>query len=503
MGRNNIKNIGIIDIGSNSIRLVLVEICDNYFRIIDEKKETVRLGMDMTIDGQLNPIRMEKAISTLSNFKSLCEGFGECNIFAVATEAVRRASNQKEFLQSVKSTLDMDIRVLTGAEEAYYDYFGVINSMEFSSGLVMDIGGSSTELIWVENKTIRESISLPFGAINITDQFNIGEKMNSNTEKELNAYLMSQYGKVAWLGGVMNLPLIGVGGTVRNISRISRRNINYPIDRSHNYLMEASEVLNLYDYVKYNNSEQRKKIKGLSKDRNDMFIGAFSVATALIEFCNNPQFIVSGSGLREGLLHEILHGDQVIKDVLEFSLNNVMKTLNIDKFHAQQVWVHAESLYTQLKPLHKINGNSYKILKTAAMLNDCGKIINFYSYHKHTFYMMSNLPINGLSHKELIMAAYTMMFSVKENFDIDKSPFVKLLNKEDKYIIQRLGIILRLAECLDKKRNGNITKVECELKAECLYVHLFSKGTTEGERKEVEDLGAYFTKVFGKTLKFE
>ena len=497
------KNIGVIDIGSNSIRLILIEICDNYFRIIDEKKETVRLGMDMTTDGQLNPIRMEKAISTLSYFKSLCEGLGECNIFPVATEAVRRASNQKEFLHLVKSALDLEIRVLTGAEEAYYDYFGVINSMEVSNALIMDIGGSSTELIWVENKTIKEAISLPFGAINITNQFNISEKMSSNTEKELNTYLMSQFGKVAWLGGVMNLPLIGVGGTIRNIGRISRKNINYPIDRSHNYQMESSEVLNIYDYVKYNNSEQRKKIKGLSKDRSDMFLGAFSVVATLIEFCNNPQLIVSGSGLREGVIHEIIHGDQVIKDVLEFSLNNVMKTLNIDKPHALHVWKLAESLYTQLRPLHKINGNSYKILKTASLLNDCGKTINFYSYHKHTFYMMANLPINGLTHKELIMAAYTMMLSVKENFDIEKSPYVKLLTKDDKFIIQRLGIILRLAECLDKKRNGNITKVECEIKADGLFIHLLSKGTTEGERKEVEDIGAYFTKVFGKALQFE
>jgi exopolyphosphatase/guanosine-5'-triphosphate,3'-diphosphate pyrophosphatase len=117
--------------------------------------------------------------------------------------------------------------------------------------------------------------------------------------------------------------------------------------------------------------------------------------------------------------------------------------------------------------------------------------------------MMANLPINGLPHKDLIMAAYTMMFCVKENFDIDKSPYVKLLSKEDKNVIERLGIILSLAESLDKKKNGNIMKVECNIRSECLYLHLVSKGTTEGERKEIEGHGANFTKVFGKTLKFE
>jgi len=498
------KNIGVIDIGSNSMRLILIETGKkNYFRVIDEVKETVRLGMDMTTDGRLNPIRMEKAISTLSSFKSLCEGLGECNIFPVATEAVRRASNQKEFLHMVKSTLNMDIRVLTGAEEAYYDYFGVINSVDFSNGLIMDIGGASTELIWVKNKTIKEAISLPFGAITISDQFNLTEVMNSHTEKELNRYLLAQFKKVAWLQEVKNLPLIGVGGTVRNIGKISRKSINYPIDRSHNYQMESSEVLKIYDLIKHKNQEQRKKVKGLSKDRSDIFIGAFSVATALMKYCNNPRLTVSGSGLREGLTYEILRGKQVIKDVLESSLNNVIKTLNLDKTHAHHVWKLAESLYTQLKPLHNYNGNSYKILKTAAMLNDCGKTINFYNYHKHNFYMITNSPINGLTHKELIIAAYTMMLSVKENFDIDNSPYVSLLNEEDKYVIQRLGIILRLAESFDRKRNGNITKVECKLRSDRLFLHLISRDATEGERQEVEGCGAYFTKVFGKTFQFE
>ena len=498
------KNVGVIDIGSNSIRLVVIEIGKkNYFRVIDEVKETVRLGMDMTPEGRLDPMRMEKAINTLANFKSLCEGLGECNIFPVATEAVRRASNQREFLERVKATLNMEIRVLTGAQEAYYDYFGVINSLDFPNGLIMDIGGASTELIWVKNKKKKEAISLPFGAINISAQFNITEKMTSTTEKALNKYLIAQFKKVPWLEEVKNLPLIGVGGTVRNIGKISRKTDNYPIDRSHNYQMEFAEVLKIYDLIKYKNLEQRKKVKGLSKERSDMFIGGFSIATALMKFCNNPRLIVSGSGLREGLIYEILRGEQMINDVLQSSLDNVIKTLHIDKTHAHHVWKLAESLYTQLRHLHKINGNSYKILKTAAMLNDCGKPINFYNYHKHNFYVLTNTPIYGLTHKELIMAAYTMMLSVKENFDLDNSAYVTLLNEEDKYIIQRLGIILRLAESFDRKRNGNIIKVEGKLKSDRLILHLLSKGTTEGERKEVEGCGAYFAKVFGKTLQFE
>ena len=123
------KKIAIIDIGSNSIRLVIVQINkDNSFRIIDEIKESVRLGKDMTLEGELNSSRIEMAISTLSFFKRLCIIQNVNEILAVATEAVRKATNQIEFLNRARSELSIDIRVLTGIQEAYYDYFGAINS---------------------------------------------------------------------------------------------------------------------------------------------------------------------------------------------------------------------------------------------------------------------------------------------------------------------------------------------------------------------------------------
>ncbi|MDA8442838.1 MAG: Ppx/GppA phosphatase family protein [Peptococcaceae bacterium] len=498
------RKVGVIDIGSNSIRLVLIEVeHKNYFRIIDDVKETVRLGMDMLPNGELNAVRMNRAINTLAEFKLLCDAQGISELLIVATEAVRRASNQNVFLQLVQAKLGIAIRVLTGPEEAYYDYFGVINSMDLRDGLIMDVGGASTELIWVQHRKAKAVISLPFGAINLTRQFNLTQKMNSDTEKELNKYLMSQFAKVTWLKQVKNIPLIGVGGTVRNIGKISRKSSNYPIDRSHNYQIDAHEVLAIYNMVKDKTLEQRKKVKGLSKERSDMFLGASSVAANLINYCNAPHLIVSGSGLREGLIYETLHGHKAIHDVLDYSLKSVVKTLNIDQIHGQHVWLLAESLYRQLKPLHKIIYHSDKILKTSAILNDCGKIINFYNYHKHTFYMITNLPINGLTHKELIISALTMLVSVKDNFELDNSPYGKLLTEEDKSTVQRLGIILRLAECLDRRRNRNIINVDCQVKSDSVLIRLISHAPSDGEQKDVSECSVAFAKIFGKPLLFE
>ena len=310
------KIIGIIDIGSNSITLVLVEIYGNSnYRIIAKMKELVRLGMDITPEGGLNPLRMEKAIKALSNFKSLYTTFNKCDIYAIATEAVRKASNQAEFLKVVKVTLDIDIHVLTGLEEAYYDYLGVMSGIGIAmeNVLIMDIGGSSTEMILVNNRNLTNSISLPFGAITLTNKFVLNEEMSAETEKELNHYLELQFQRVPWLPAAENLPLIGVGGTFRNIAGISKKINNFYIDTSHNYLMDANEVLSIYESTKNKNLNQRKRIKGLSKDRADIFLGAYSIISTIINFCGISEVIVSNYGIRQGLIHEIIHSQNHLK----------------------------------------------------------------------------------------------------------------------------------------------------------------------------------------------
>lgn len=301
------KRIAIIDIGSNSIKLVVVQINENNsFSIIDEVKETVRLGKDMTIHGGLNPSRIERAIKILSFFKYICEAKGVTEIIAVATEAVRWASNQVEFINRVNSQLGIEIRVLPGTSEAYYDYFGNINSMDIFNALLIDIGGSSTELIWVEDRNLKASISLPFGAINLTERFSLYKAIDEKTEKDFKEFVLSYYEDIPWLKEIKNIPVVGVGGTIRNIAKISRKKKNYPIDNMHNYHTTVEEVTEIYNMAKVKDNTERKKIKGLSKERADIFLGAVGAVVTLFEFLGLKELYISGCGIREGILYEYI-----------------------------------------------------------------------------------------------------------------------------------------------------------------------------------------------------
>ncbi|AZV55809.1 exopolyphosphatase [Clostridium sp. AWRP] len=496
------KRIAIIDIGSNSIRLVLVQINeDNCFSIIDEVKETVRLGKDMTIYEELNPLKIEKAIKTLSFFKCLCEAQGITEIIAVATEAVRKASNQLKFINRVKSELGIEIRVLSGTSEAYYDYFGNINTIDISNALLMDIGGSSAELIWVENRKLKHSISLPFGAINLTERFYLNETIDEKTEKDLKKFILSFYKEVTWLRKIGNIPLIGIGGTFRNIAKISRKKNDYPMDNLHNYQITLEDVMDIYNMVKLKDCAERKKIKGLSKNRADIFLGAVGAVVTLFDFLELNELYVSGCGVREGIIYEyILKSKIPIVNILDFSINNYMLNYEMNLKHAKQVWKLTESLYNDLKSILNINDDCYKILKTAALLHDCGVRISYYNHHAHSFYMILNSKINGLSHKEQLMAAYIAALHRKKDFKINLEKYKKVVNEKDVEVIEKLAILVRICESLDGGVNSNVSSISCDIESDTVIMSIESKTDPFLEINQALECAPSFEKIFSKKL---
>ena len=166
------EKIGIIDLGSNSARLVIVNLfADGYFMVVDELKESVRLGQDMERDGFLKPARVAETIKTVKMFKKLCDASGVTRIIAVATAAVRRAKNQRSFLDEIQATCGIKIKVLSAEEEAVLVYRGVINTMDVPKGIVLEIGGGSTKIVYYNRRNMLNYATLPFCAVTLTVLF--------------------------------------------------------------------------------------------------------------------------------------------------------------------------------------------------------------------------------------------------------------------------------------------------------------------------------------------
>ena len=166
------EKIGIIDLGSNSARLVIVELLgDGHFIVIDQLKESVRLGKDMERDGFLKPARIAETIKTLRMFRKLCDAYEIERIIAVATAAVRRAKNQRSFLDEVAATCGIKLRVLSAEEEATSVYKGVINTMDIPKGIILEIGGGSTKIVYYNRRNLLAYETLPFGSVTLSELF--------------------------------------------------------------------------------------------------------------------------------------------------------------------------------------------------------------------------------------------------------------------------------------------------------------------------------------------
>jgi exopolyphosphatase/guanosine-5'-triphosphate,3'-diphosphate pyrophosphatase len=225
----NLQRIGLIDIGSNSVRLVIYEkTFASGHRVIDESKLTARLSEKMTADGRLPDREIAALAQTLTHFRKLCEANRTSRIRAVATAAIRNAANSREIARRLRRLTGLDIEILTGEEEARFGFLGMISSMDIRDGFLIDIGGGSTELsLFLDRKLIR-SVSFPFGSVNTTKLFTQSGHMEPADMARILDMVDGSLARESWIAEHAGLPLIGLGGTIRSLSSITTRSTPKP-----------------------------------------------------------------------------------------------------------------------------------------------------------------------------------------------------------------------------------------------------------------------------------
>ncbi|MBR0574758.1 Ppx/GppA family phosphatase [Proteiniclasticum sp. BAD-10] len=461
--------VGIIDIGSNSMRLVIYEVQGKSYFVVGQVRHSARLGQNM-VHGSLHRGRIEYGIKVLKDFKEYMESKNVTEVIAVATEAVRKAANKDEFLSRAKAALGNEIRVLSGEEEAFYDYYATVNTLDLEKCLMVDIGGSSTEIVLIENRVLQEAISIPFGSIVLTEQFNIKE--NPSQEEALISYLKDNFKAIPWLKRARNYPVVGIGGSVRTLGKIDRFRKDNAMFISHNYSMDQKDVSEIYDLIREYLEGTVKRVNGLSRDREDIFIGSLATLNTLMRHLNSRKLFISNAGIRDGLLFErILGRNRRIPDVLEFSLDNIITNHMYQGYEGKDLFQLVRVMYTALcKSFPQLLGNG-KVLKCATYLYDIGTNINYFQRDRNTFYSILNAPINGLSQKQILMAASSA--SVFSANDLLKEFFhKKILSTRDMRIIEMLGILIKIAEALNHGVSGateivSITLTDTGMLMEC------------------------------------
>ena len=460
---NSAQRIGVIDLGSNTARLVILNAVPGYaYRLEDEIREVVRLREGMTEAG-LSDTAVARALFTLRLFKRFCDNYPVDRIIPTATSAVRDAANGPAFLQKVSQEIGLDLQVLDGEREAYYGTLGVLNEVQLGNGYVIDIGGGSAQVSKVRGNRYQEGHSVPLGALALTEQFITSDPVASAEVQAVQKQIAQLLDTIPWLQKKQPKPhrrLVGLGGTIRNLASIEAARQNHPLNTLHGFVLTRSSVAETVQQLQELPVAERRKIAGLSRDRADIILPGALVMAAVMDRLLVESVTISKNGLREGLFFEHFWEHlayPVVASVRRFSVLNMARVYNYQKAHASHVRYLATRLFNQLAPLHGYDMAERELLDAAALLHDLGTVISYDDHHKHSQTLIVNSGLPGFSPRETALIALLTRYHRKGKPTADA--FASLLSEADHTILLRLAAILRLAEFLERGRNANVDDV--------------------------------------------
>lgn len=495
------KRIGIIDVGSNSARLVVTEITDRMgCQLVYSQKEPLRLAMKTDRNGNLTDEAFSSTAACLRNFGFMCRLYRTDDIMAVATAAIRNAHNGTALAEEVSEKSGIGLKVISGQEEARLSCLGVLNSIDEKDAVIFDEGGGSTEIALVKDRKIVESASIPLGCANLTE---LGRQHGTESLKVMEKLIAAELKKMPWLEGC-GLPLIGVGGTARAIGKVEQKQVKYFTAKLHNYRFPMQDFKDWYKALPDIPPAERRRIPGLSEDRADVILAGASIISGLADKTGAGNFILSGCGLREGLFAQYLHQQfpeipLVTSDVLKSSLENNLHLYAPDEPHARLVARIAGALFTGWHSLHHLEAEKWmKPLLTAALLHDSGVRINFYNHTRHSGYLIENCRLFGLNHREIIFSSIIAAWhhGVNRSYLKDK-PYRKFLSEEDVKNLSTAALLLALAECLDYTQSGLVTDVKAEAADGSAMLTVTARGEPAMELHQLNAIMPWIRRTLG------
>jgi exopolyphosphatase/guanosine-5'-triphosphate,3'-diphosphate pyrophosphatase len=300
------QRVAVIDLGSNSFRMVVFAPTDGSWKRVDELSSAVRIGEGMATSGRLSEAAMKRAIQTLESFTALCEQreLDEHAVDAVATSAIREAENGREFLDLVRLRTGLDVRVLSREQEARYGYLAAVNSTTLSDGCVLDLGGGSLQLVRVAGRLARESGSWRMGAVRMTERFLADPGPAKRGQlKALQAHVERKLERAPWLEST-GPHLVGLGGTVRNLAAAAERAAGLPDDQVQGFVLDLSALDELIARLAALPAAERNQVPGIKQARADIVLAGALVIQGVMRAGDFERLEVTGAGLREGVFFE-------------------------------------------------------------------------------------------------------------------------------------------------------------------------------------------------------
>lgn len=506
------QTFAAIDIGSNSCRLKIGRVVQHQLRIVHEDREVTRLGASVFESGIVSPEAMAATLRTLKRFYKAVQSHGADRVRAVATSAMRDARNSRAFLAWVRDETGWEVEVISGLEEGRLIHRGVVENEPGAGGrcVLIDLGGGSCEITLSEHKRIKETISLPLGAVRLTQEFVRSEIPGKDEIRRLRQFIDRELRRarrrIDPKGVRFAICTSGTAAALSDAAKALQKGRGKATPAAPG-LTPTTSVRRLTTKLTKMKAGERAAVPGIGPRRSEIIVAGAHVYADVLECFGLPGFRYSPMGLRDGMLAQMLAEQdpraslhQLFEQERWRAVEEACRRYGIDPKQAEPVRQHAAQLFRDLATVHGLPEEYQTWLESAAMLRDIGKFLNHQGYHRHAQYIIANSELYGFTPQQRVITSAIARYQGKSR-PAPEGRTMRQVPPEDYEHVRRAVVLLRLAIALNQDRASDVLKVRIRVYPKRVLLELLPGRTgAELELWSLRKEAAYFREVFGRDL---
>ena len=498
-----------VDIGSNSVRLKIARLQGGRLHALHEDREVTRLGEGVFSSGFLTPESMAETVKVLRRFHRATQQIVTDSVRAVATSALRDARNSQAFIEWVRSATGWRVEIISGVEEARLIHLGLVagSRVDRLPTLLMDLGGGSCELTVTQGGHIHDAVSLPLGAVRLTNEFLRHDPARKGELKRLRGFAAREINKVVHRIAAAKInAVIATSGTAAALASVASH-LRQGQNRQR-LMVSRAEMSRIAKRLARLIVADRRKIEGVGPRRAEIIVAGATVYHELLDRLRLKGFRYSPLGLRDGILAQMAadydrstrSGRQIESERWE-SIMHAVSHYRIDRKHALDVRDSAILMFSALRSVHQLPPEYREWLTAAAMLYEVGDFLNRNGRHRHTHYIISNSEILGYTPQQRRIIAAIARYLGKSRPGMEDGP-MKVIDSADRADVQKAIVLLRLARALNLGRSRAVEKVRVSVRSAEVKLTLLPRRRmgVDLEQWAIEKERDYFREVFGREL---
>ena len=497
--------LAVVDLGSNAVRLQIAQV-DQRGRtsVLAEDRAAVRLGEQVFRTGRLSEAAIDRTGAALERFAKLAQRAGASAVRAVATSAVREASNRAQLIRQIRSQTGIAVEVISGAEEARLICLGVLlGEPTAARALLLDIGGGSSEIISARGEEPEEAFSLQLGSVRLTEFFVRNDPLTRKEARLLDEAIQDAVGQVDPLLVGRFKRMIGAAGTTGAVAGLARRLAGQaPVS---SLPVAYTEVRSVLEHLRTSTAKQRRKL-GVDEQRNDIIYAGCAILEGVMRKLRVEELVLASRGLRDGLMADLVrrvtgthvHQERVVID----GLRSFGRRCGYREEHAEQVALLSLSLFDQTRESHQLGEEERALLHAAAMLHDVGSFVSYNRHHKHSYYLLYHADLPGFTDRERELIATIARYH-RRSTPKDRHEEFERLTPEERIVVRRLAALLRIADGLDRGHRRHVRAVKVHQRGKRLEIDVVAEKGSELEVWSAQAKADLLEEINGGDIRFK